>query len=354
MSEPILSVEGLRVAFETDAGTVHAVDGISYTVAPGQTLVIVGEPGAGKTVSARAVLGLTRGPATRGGGRVMFAGRDLAALEDGELRQVAGDAIAMTPSEPLSAFHPLYRLGAQLAEAVRAHHAVSPAAARDRAIGLLELVGIPDPHRRIDVYPHQLPPGLRTRAMLALALANGPKVLIADDPTRGLDITAQAQILALLGVVQERLGTAIVYMTRDIAVAAEIADEIAVMYSGRLVERAGTEQIFVAPHHPYTWGLLRSVPHLGIGVAELTPIPGAPPSVIDRPGGCHFHPRCPYAQESHRRIDPQLRPIPGEDGHSVACLLEPKIRRRIWRGLEAGQDPPSLASLASVMPEEEP
>jgi peptide/nickel transport system ATP-binding protein len=353
VSEPLLSVEGLRVAFETDAGTVHAVDGISYTVAPGRTLAIVGEPGAGKTVSARAVLGLTRGPRTRHAGRVMFAGQDLAALDDDDLRRIAGDGVALTAPDPLSALHPLYRLGAQLTEAIRTHRAVSAAAARDRAIDLLELVGIPDPHRRIDVFPHELPPGLRTRAMLAMALANGPKVLIADDPTRELDVTAGAQILALLATVQERLGTAIVLMTRDLGVAAELADEIAVMYAGRLVERASPEQIFVAPQHPYTWGLLRSVPHLGVGVSELTPISGVAPSLIDRPSGCHFHPRCPYVQESHRRLDPQLRPVSGEEGHSVACLLDASVRRRIWRGLEAGQDLPALRNLASIRPEAE-
>ncbi len=332
MSEPILSVEGLRVAFETDVGTVHAVDGISYTVTPGRTLAIVGESGAGKTVSALAVLGLTRGPRTQSAGRIMFAGQDLAALDDDGLRGIVGDGIAMTAPDPLSALHPLYRLGVQLTEAIRTHRAVSAAAARDRAIGLLELVAIPDPHRRIDVYPHELPPGLRTRAVLAMALANGPKVLIADDPTRGLDVTAGAQILALLDALQKRLGTAIILMTRDLGVAAELADEIAVMYAGRLVERASPEQLFVTPQHPYTWGLLRSVPHLGVGVTELTPISGAPPSIINRPSGCHFHPRCPYVQASHRRIDPQLRPVAGADGHSVACLLDDSVRRQIWQG----------------------
>jgi peptide/nickel transport system ATP-binding protein len=352
VSEPLLSVEGLRVAFETDAGTVHAVDGISYTVEAGQTLAIVGESGAGKTVSALAVLGLTRGPGIRSTGRIIFAGQDLAVLDDAAIRGIAGDGVAMTVPDPLSAFHPLYRLGAQLTEAILTHRAVSAAAARDRAIDLLELVGIPDPHRRIDVFPHELPPGLRTRAMFAMALANGPKVLIADDPARGLDVTVQAQILTLLEAVQERLGTAIILITRDLGVAAEIADEIAVMYAGRLVERASTEQIFVSPQHPYTWGLLRSVPRFGVGVAELTPISGAPPSLIDRPSGCHFHPRCPYVQESHRRIDPQLRPVAGEDGHSVACLLDASVRRRIWQGLEAGHDPASLHDLASALPEE--
>ncbi|MDQ6806681.1 MAG: ABC transporter ATP-binding protein [Actinomycetota bacterium] len=347
MSEPLLSVEGLRVAFETDAGTVHAVDGISYTVAPGQTLVMVGESGSGKTVSALAVLGLTRSPGTRMAGRIMFGARDLAALDDDGLRRIVGDEIAMTPA----ALHPFYRVGAQLIEAVRTHRALSPAAARDRAIGLLELVGIPDPHRRVDAYPHELPEGMRRRAMLAVALANGPKLLIADDPARTLDVTVQAQILALLRDLQARLGMAIIFLTSDLGVAVEIADAVAVMYAGRIVELAPTAQIFAAPEHPYTWALLRCTPRLGVGVADIRPISGATPSLIDRPSGCHFHPRCPYAQEPHRRIDPQLCPVPGEDGHSVACLLDVSVRRQIWQGLEAGQDLPSLRSLAATTPE---
>ncbi|HWF35820.1 MAG TPA: ABC transporter ATP-binding protein [Solirubrobacteraceae bacterium] len=350
MSEPLLSVEGLRVAFETDHGVVHAVDGISYAVAPGRTLGIVGESGAGKTVSARTLLGLTRGPRTQIGGRIMFGGGDLASLGEEGLRHLAGDVVALTTHDPLSALHPLYPVGAQVIEAIRAHRAVSKAAARDRAIGLLELVGIPDPHRRVDAYPHELPPGLRQRAMIAVALANGPKLLIADDPTRGLDVTVQAQILALLADLGERLGMAIVYLTRDLGTVAEIADEVAVMYAGRIVELAPAGQLFLAPQHPYTWGLLRSLPRLPeFGVEQPVPISGPPPSLIQRPQGCHFHPRCPYAQDSHRRIDPQLRPAEGEEGHSVACLLPASVRRQIWQGLEAGHDLPSLQQLAGVL-----
>jgi peptide/nickel transport system ATP-binding protein len=357
VSEPLLSVERLRVEFETDHGVVHAVDGVSYAISSGRTLAIVGESGAGKTVSARTLLGLTRGPATKISGRIMFGGGDLAALGEEGLRDLAGDVIAITTHDPLSGLDPLYRLGTQLTQAVRAHRGVSSAAARDRAIDLLELVGIPDPHRRIDAHPHELTPGLRRRAMLAVALANRPKVLIADDPTRGLDLTVQAQILALLEDLQDRLGMAMIFITRDLGVAAEIAHEVAVMYSGRIVELASTEEIFVSPQHPYTWGLLRSIPSLGrvdsgrAAYEELAPSPGSPPSPIDRPSGCHFHPRCPYAQDSHKRIDPQLRPVEGRTDHSVACLLPVSVRQRIWQGIEAGQDVPSLRDLASIVPE---
>jgi peptide/nickel transport system ATP-binding protein len=354
VSEPLLSVEGLRVAFESDRGVVHAVDGISYTVAAGQTLGIVGESGAGKTVSARTLLGLTRGPETRTSGRIMFGGGDLATLGEDGLRSLVGDVIAMTSHDPLLVLHPLYRVGAQIVEAIRAHRRVSAAAARDRTIDMLELVGIPDPHRRVDAYPHELPPGMRQRAMLAVALANGPKLLIADDPTRGLDVTVQAQILALLEDLRERLGMAIIFLTRDLGMVAEIADNVAVMYAGRIVELAPTEQIFLAPQHPYTWGLLRSLPRLvEVGVEQRVPISGPPPSLINRPPGCHFHPRCPYAQDSHKRIDPQLRPVDGEEGHSVACLLPTSVRRQIWQGLESGQDLPSLQQLAGSLLREE-
>jgi peptide/nickel transport system ATP-binding protein len=343
---PLLSVEDLRVEFPTADGVVHAVDGISYTLARGQTLGIVGESGAGKTVSARTMLGLTRGPQTRISGRIMFGGGDLAALGDSGLRNLAGDVIALT-HDPHSALHPLHRVGAQVIEAIRAHRAVSAAAARDRTIDLLELVGIPDPHRRVDAYPHELPPGMRQRAALAMALANGPKLLIADDPTRGLDVTVQAQILALLADLGQRLEMAIIFMTRDLGVVTEIADDVAVMYAGRIVELAPTEQIFLAPQHPYTWGLLRSLPRLvEVGGEQTPPITGPPPSLINRPPGCHFHPRCPYAQDSHKRIDPQLRPVDGEARHSVACLLPASVRRQIWQGLEAGHDLPSLQHLA--------
>jgi peptide/nickel transport system ATP-binding protein len=329
--EPLLRVEDLYVEFPTEDGVVKAVDGISYEVRRGRTLGVVGESGSGKTVSAMTILGLTRAQGARITGRVMFEGRDLLALPDAELRTIRGNEIAMIFQDPSTALHPLYKVGSQLIEAVRAHQDVSKAQARNRTIDLLGLVGIPDPCKRVDDYPHEFSGGMRQRAMIAMALANEPKLLIADEPTTALDVTVQAQILALLERLRGELGMAIVIVTHDIGVVAQMADEIAVMYAGRIVETATTEALLSGPEHPYTWGLLRSIPTLdGPRVEQLESIPGSPPSLIDPPSGCHFHPRCAYAQPDHARIDPELRPLPTDPAHKVACLLEPKARRRLW------------------------
>jgi peptide/nickel transport system ATP-binding protein len=277
------------------------------------------------------ILGLTRAQGAKITGRVMFEGRDLLALPDAELRTIRGNEIAMIFQDPSTALHPLYKVGSQLIEAVRAHQDVSKAQARNRTIDLLGLVGIPDPCKRVDDYPHEFSGGMRQRAMIAMALANEPKLLIADEPTTALDVTVQAQILALLERLRGELGMAIVIVTHDIGVVAQMADEIAVMYAGRIVETATTEALLSGPEHPYTWGLLRSIPTLdGPRVEQLEPIPGSPPSLIDPPSGCHFHPRCAYAQPDHARIDPELLPLPTDPAHKVACLLEPKARRRLW------------------------
>ena len=345
----LLSVQDLRVSFRTDDGVVHAVDGISYDVHAGETLGIVGESGSGKTVSSLTVLGLTRSRRSDISGRIMFDGRDIVAMPDDELRAIRGNDIAMIFQDPLSALHPFYKVGVQLVEAMQAHRSIRRGAARTRAAELLELVGIPDPKRRVDQYPHEFSGGMRQRAMIAMALANEPKLLVADEPTTALDVTVQAQILALLDDLQKRLGMAIVIITHDLGVVAEIADEIAVMYAGRIVERGVTEEIFRHPEHPYTWGLLKSIPRLDAARGEeLVPISGRPPSLITRPGGCHFHPRCPYVQESHKRIDPRLEPIPGRPGHAAACLLAPDARQRIWAGLQAGSDVGSLQRIAAA------
>ena len=329
--EPLLRVEDLHVEFSTEDGVVKAVDGISYEVRRGRTLGVVGESGSGKTVSAMTILGLTRAQGAKITGRVMFEGRDLLALPDAELRTIRGNEIAMIFQDPSTALHPLYKVGSQLIEAVRAHQDVSKAQARNRTIDLLGLVGIPDPGRRVDDYPHEFSGGMRQRAMIAMALANEPKLLIADEPTTALDVTVQAQILALLERLRGELGMAIVIVTHDIGVVAQMADEIAVMYAGRIVETATTEALLSGPEHPYTWGLLRSIPTLdGPRVEQLESIPGSPPSLIDPPSGCHFHPRCAYAQPDHARIDPELLPLPTDPAHKVACLLEPKARRRLW------------------------
>jgi peptide/nickel transport system ATP-binding protein len=348
-TEPLLRVEDLRVEFPSEDGIVHAVDGISYEVRSGRTLGIVGESGSGKTVSSLTTLGLTRRQGARISGRIVFEGQDLVALPEERLRAIRGNDIAMVFQDPLSSLHPLYKVGAQLVQAVRAHRDVSRAQARDRAIELLGLVGIPDPGRRGDAYPHEFSGGMRQRAMIAMALVNEPKLLIADEPTTALDVTVQAQILALMERLQRELGMAIVIITHDLGVVAEMADEIAVMYAGRIVETTSAARIFAAPAHPYTWGLLKSIPDLdGAREAELVPIPGAPPSLINPPSGCHFHPRCPYSQPEHERIDPALQPVPGEPDHRVACLLEGDVRARLWQRLAAGRTPEqALAEVGS-------
>ncbi len=347
MSEPLLSVEDLRVSFRTDDGVVHAVDGISYSVDTGRTLGIVGESGSGKTVSSLTTLGLTRSRNSVIEGRIMFQGEDVVAMDDGRLRQIRGNDVSMIFQDPLSALHPFYKVGAQLVEAMQAHRPLSRKQARARAAELLELVGIPDPKRRVDQYPHEFSGGMRQRAMIAMALSNEPKLLIADEPTTALDVTVQAQILALLEDLQQRLGTAIIIITHDLGVVAEIADDIAVMYAGRIVELGSAEQIFTAPQHPYTWGLLKSIPRLDSPRdEELVPISGRPPSLINRPSGCYFHPRCPYVQDEHRRVDPRLEPVPGDEGHLAACLLLGGTRTQIWQGLRAGRDSASLRQLA--------
>jgi len=338
--EALLRVEDLRVEFPSEDGVVHAVDGITYQVFPGKTLGIVGESGSGKTVSSLTTLGLTRLQGANVSGRILFEGRDLVALSDGEMRTIRGNDIAMIFQDPLSALHPLYSVGKQLIETMQAHHSVPKKQAKERAIELLGLVGIPDPKRRVDAFPHEYSGGMRQRAMIAMALANEPKLLIADEPTTALDVTVQAQILALMERLQSELGMAIIIITHDLGVVAEMADDIAVMYAGRIVETASADAVFSNPEHPYTWGLLKSIPRLEADRSELlVPIPGTPPSLINRPSGCHFHPRCAYAQPDHSRIDPALEPVPGDPGHYVACLLEAEVRRKIWAELQEGARP---------------
>jgi peptide/nickel transport system ATP-binding protein len=334
MTPPLLRVEDLRVEFPTEDGVVRAVDGISYELQAGRTLGIVGESGSGKTVSAMTTMGLNPKDA-RVSGRIELDGRDLLGLGAAEMRALRGEELAMIFQDPLSSLHPFYRVGWQLVEAIRAHRDIAKTAARARAAELLELVGISDrsPAGRrapLDAYPHELSGGQRQRVMIAMALANEPKLLIADEPTTALDVTIQAQILTLLARLQRELGMAIVLVTHDLGVVAEIADEIAVMYAGRIVEYGAAAQIFASPRHPYTWGLLRSIPRLEGSDGELVPIAGRPPSLINPPSGCHFHPRCPHALPDHARLDPSLEPIPGEPGHAAACLLDPALRAQLW------------------------
>jgi len=337
MTAPLLSVRNLRVHFETEDGLVKAVNGISYDVMPGGALGIVGESGSGKTVSSLTVMGLTRFANARISGQVLFEGRDLLTASNQELRRIRGSDIAMIFQDPLSSLHPFYKVGAQLIEAIRAHSEVSRQAARVRATELLAMVDIPEPATRLNSYPHEFSGGMRQRVMIAMALANDPRLLIADEPTTALDVTVQAQILALIRRLQDELDTAVVIITHDLGVIAETVDHVAVMYAGRIVEQAPVQTIFGAPEHPYTWGLLRSIPRLDLPrESGLVPIPGRPPSLINLPSGCSFHPRCPYVRDRHRTVEPPLDPVPEDPNHRVACLLEPAARRKLWRELRGG------------------
>jgi peptide/nickel transport system ATP-binding protein len=328
---PLLEVRDLRIGFMTESGPLTAVDGVSYSVEAGGALGIVGESGSGKTVTSLAVMGLLRATGATVSGEVLLDGRDLLAAGEAEMRRVRGNEIAMIFQDPLSSLHPLKRVGGQVAEAVRAHNDVSRAAARTRAVELLTMAELRDPARAADAYPHELSGGMRQRAMIAIALANEPRLLLADEPTTALDVTVQAQILALLRRLREELGMALVIVTHDLGVIAQTAEEVAVMYAGRIVESARTPVIFRAPEHPYTWGLLRSIPRLDAPRdVPLVPIEGGPPSLLNRPGGCSFHPRCPHVREAHRRIDPPLEPTEGDGAHQVACLLPPRTRRELW------------------------
>jgi oligopeptide/dipeptide ABC transporter ATP-binding protein len=337
----LLEVIDLQVQFETEDGLVRAVDGVSFAVEQGRTLGIVGESGCGKSVANLSIIGLTRAPHTRISGSAMFEGTDLVALETDQLRTVRGDEIGMIFQDPLSSLHPFYKIGAQLVEAVLAHRDVSTAAARGRAIEFLELVGIPDPQRRADQYPHEMSGGMRQRVMIAMALLNEPKLLIADEPTTALDVTTQAQILQLLERLQDEMGMAVIFITHDLGVIAETADRVAVMYAGRIVEDGTVEEIFYDPQHPYTWGLLGSLTRLDRPRPRRLPqVPGAPPSLLAPPEGCHFRPRCPHAFDRCTEVPPLDAKLPEAPDHRDRCWLEPGSKRELREvegriGLEA-------------------
>jgi len=314
----LLSVRDLRVTFPTADGLVQAVRGVSFDVGAGQTLGIVGESGSGKTVCTQTLLGLTRGAEVSG--EALFEGRDLVTMRPDQLRAVRGSRISTIFQDPLSSLHPLYRVGWQIVELIRAHRDVSRGAARARAIELLELVGIPRAATRIDDYPHQFSGGMRQRAMIAMALALDPKLIIADEPTTALDATVQAQILDLLGRLRDELGTALIVITHDLGVVADIADEVLVMYAGKVVETADRRTAYYRPHHPYTQGLLESIPGAAGTHGALRPIPGQPPSMVAVPSGCAFHPRCRFVMAECVAHEPELREI-GSPAHRSACWL---------------------------------
>jgi len=317
----LLEVSDLNVAFPTSDGVVRAVRGVSFGVDTGRTLGIVGESGSGKSVAAMTLLGLSRGAHVHG--RAMFGGADLLGMNEPELRAVRGARIAMVFQDPLSSLHPLYKIGWQLTEAIRAHTGTGRRAARERAVELLGMVGIPQPRRRIDDYPHQFSGGMRQRVMIAIALALHPDLVIADEPTTALDTTVQAQILDLLRRLQSELGMALIIITHDLGVIAQTADEVMVMYAGRVAETAARRDLFYRSHHPYTLGLLASVPS-AVGAGRLRPIAGQPPSPIRRPPGCPFGPRCTYRMARCADREPDLMPVGDDAGHRSACWLPPE------------------------------
>ncbi|HEY0773736.1 MAG TPA: ABC transporter ATP-binding protein [Nocardioidaceae bacterium] len=321
---PLLTVDGLTVRLPTHDGVVHAVTDLSYEVRPGETLGIVGESGSGKTVSALAVLGLHDRQA-RVSGSVRVAGTEVVGAPERTLRRLRGNEVAMVFQDSLSSLHPYYPVGRQIAEAHLAHHDVSRAAARARAVDMLDRVGIAQASRRADDFPHQLSGGMRQRAMIAMALVNDPKVVVADEPTTALDVTVQAQILDLLRDLQQEAGSAVVLITHDLGVVAETADRMLVMYGGRAVESGPARDVLADPKMPYTWGLLSSMPDLDADAGTpLTPIEGTPPSLLDPPDGCPFQPRCPHAHlVAGERCRTELPPlVPAGSGHHLSrCHL---------------------------------
>jgi len=334
----MLEVHDLHVQFKTDDGLVKAVDGLSFSLDRGRTLGIVGESGSGKSVTSLSIMGLSRGSGTEITGQILLDGEDLVSAKPERVRQLRGSKMAMIFQDPLSALHPYYTVGFQITEAYRVHNKVSRQVARKRAVDLLGRVGIPHPAGRVDDYPHQFSGGMRQRAMIAMALSCDPELLIADEPTTALDVTVQAQILDLIVDLQAEFGSAVVIITHDLGVVAEIADEVLVMYAGRVAEAGTATDLFTQPGHPYTWGLLGSMPRLDAArIERLRPIPGTPPSLINVPAGCPFHPRCTYqAQATGGRCDadiPELREI--TLGHRVACHLSRGKQQEIWLRLQA-------------------
>jgi oligopeptide/dipeptide ABC transporter ATP-binding protein len=328
-AQPLLSVSGLRVAFVTEGGRLQAVDGVYFDLAPGEVLAIVGESGSGKSVTAQTILGLTRGPNARIEGAARFRDTELLAAGDEELRRVRGEQIAMVFQDPMTSFNPVYRIGWQIAEAIRAHRPeTGKQEARARAIEMLEAVGIPGAARRIDDYPHEFSGGMRQRAMIAMALALEPEVLIADEPTTALDVTVQAQILRLLEQLNRERGLATILITHDLGVVAEVADRVLVMYAGRVVEQGTLDEIFYDPQHPYTWGLLGSLTRLDRPRPHRLPqIGGAPPSLLNLPRGCSFNPRCPHAFARCTELPGLEARLPEAPAHRDRCWLGPETKR---------------------------
>jgi peptide/nickel transport system ATP-binding protein len=341
----MLEVRDLRIHFPTDDGLVKAVDGVSFTLDRGKTLGIVGESGSGKSVTSLGIMGLHHGTNADISGTIWLDGEELVTAPASRVRQLRGSKMAMIFQDPLSSLHPFYTVGHQIAEAYLVHNKVSKRAAKAHAVEMLDRVGIPNPQTRVDDYPHQFSGGMRQRAMIAMALSCDPELLIADEPTTALDVTVQAQILDLIAGLQEEFGSAVIIITHDMGVVAELADDILVMYAGRTAEYGTGADIFDRPAHPYAWGLLTSMPRLDRArIDRLVPIPGTPPSLINVPSGCPFHPRCGYAATLGGRCEsevPQLRAV--AFSHEVACHLPIDEQRRIWTELARAQLAPAAS-----------
>jgi peptide/nickel transport system ATP-binding protein len=333
MADPFLEVRDLRIHFPTDDGLVRSVDGLSFSLERGRTLGIVGESGSGKSVTSLGILGLHNQRNARVSGEIVLDGTDVVTASPETVRKMRGRKMAMIFQDPLSAMHPYYTVGAQIIEAYRVHNNVNKQVARKHAVEMLDRVGIPQAARRVDDYPHQFSGGMRQRAMIAMALSCDPELLIADEPTTALDVTVQAQILDLMRDLQREFNSALIIITHDLGVVAELADDVMVMYGGKGIEYGSAVTIFDDPEHPYTWGLLGSMPRLDRGVtSRLLPIAGSPPSLINLPSGCAFHPRCAYEPRTGglgSTVPPELTRAGGSN-HLVRCHLPTEERRRIW------------------------
>jgi peptide/nickel transport system ATP-binding protein len=336
--EPYLTVNDLYVKFPTEDGLVSAVDGVSFSVTRGKTLAVVGESGSGKSVTALAIMGLLNRKSARVSGEVWLDNQELLDMSDKDVRHLRGNKMAMIFQDPMSSLHPFYRVGAQLGEAAQIHRKVSKKAARAEAIEMLARVGIPAPRRRVDDYPHQLSGGMRQRVMIAMALINSPALLIADEPTTALDVTVQAQILDLIGQLQTEFNTAVLIITHDLGIVADVADDVVVMYAARVVEKATTETLYGSPEMPYTLGLLASIPRMDRERTDrLDPIPGNPPSPLRHPDGCVFHPRCKYKDRvpGERCFTERPELLESDRDHSVRCHIPSEERKAIARDLLA-------------------
>jgi len=329
-AERLLDVDDLRVSFRTEEGVVHAVDGVSFHVDRGEVLAIVGESGSGKTVTGMSLMGLNRSPNASFSGRATLKGRELLSAGDAELRRVRGGEIAMIFQDPMTALNPVQRIGTQIVEQVRAHEHLSRAQALDRAVDLMERVGVPRAAERLRSYPHEFSGGMRQRVMIAMALSCSPELLIADEPTTALDVTIQAQILRELDQLRRETNAGVILVTHDLGVVAEIADRVAVMYGGRIVEQGTLDELFYDPQHPYTWGLLGSITRVDRDrPGRLPAIAGLPPSLLDPPRGCHFRPRCPHEfEQCVQRPALEVRD-PAQPDHCDRCWLAVEDKRRL-------------------------